>query len=267
MSPQPRRRPAHVPAVDVERVEVILDRLSSLAQSFDSAATVTRRIAESFKGYVKELRAAIDGGGEGAAHWTELAKAKQEEERVADSSPTIAAWMPPSSSSSPPGSRSGELDGAASALMNVLACKHPDPISRRELAHRAVYAPKSRHLGNVISSMRVAKFIEDAGDRELVATEDGLQSHGEITPLLNPRQLVDAWRTRKLSGGAGTILQILSVAKGGKLKKSEIAERSGYVRTSRHFGNLLSELRSAEIIEGKSVFQLAPWFIVVGGES
>jgi hypothetical protein len=254
--PAPKRR---IRPIDLEAVGVTLAQLTAISRSLNlRLEDIAQQFAEHL-GHDLEL-APVE-------HRSKLVDELEEKIKdqpfARDVAKSIAAWMP--STSSPTSTRASsasesELDGAARALMNVLAAVAPRALNRRELGHRAIYAPKSRHLGNVIGSMRSAGFIGTI-DGELVAMKEGLEVHGKPTPLLTAGELVDAWRTKKLSGGAGTILQIFAVAKGRALSKREVAERSGYAATSRHFGNLLGELRSAEILEGKKVMRIAPWFI------
>lgn len=161
-------------------------------------------------------------------------------------SPSPGAGM----DASDPGASNGSsgLPKAERAFLTVLAQRRGKRTSRNQLAVTAGYSAKSRHVDNVLGSLRSRSFVE-GGPQDLAVTEDGVAALGFYDPLPTGRALGEFWLQKLEKAPRDFLAELLRVYP-DTLARDEIAERSGYSVRSRHVDNVIGKLRSLGLIDG-----------------
>ncbi len=147
------------------------------------------------------------------------------------------------SSAAPP--QIDSLGKAQVAILRAFWWLRDEEATKNKLSFYAGYSSKSSHLGNVISSLRTAGLV--SGWRITEAGEAVMSPVAEEKPT-GPE--LREWLRPKLGGAANKILDVLILANGARVTEDDICVSSGYSRTSSHFGNVLSRLRSIGAADG-----------------
>ena len=143
----------------------------------------------------------------------------------------------------------GALNQAQRKFLTVLAQRQGKATSRNQVALFAGYSSKSAHVDNVLSSLRAAAYAEGRrGDIRI--TDAGLAALGEFEPLPSGDRLRDYWMLEAGGAAEAAFLKVVFEAYPGSLTRDEIAQRAGYSTTSAHVDNVLSRLRSLDLITG-----------------
>jgi hypothetical protein len=141
------------------------------------------------------------------------------------------------------------LNAAQRKFLTVLAQRQGKATSRNQVALFAGYSSKSAHVDNVLSSLRAAAYAEGRrGDIRI--TDAGLAALGEFEPLPSGDRLRDYWMLEAGGAAEAAFLKVVFEAYPGSLTRDEIAQRAGYSTTSAHVDNVLSRLRSLDLITG-----------------
>lgn len=143
----------------------------------------------------------------------------------------------------------GSLSRAERSVLIALAQRAPRSTTRNQVGILGGYSTKSSHLDNIISSLRTKKFLEGPGSA-IHITADGMTALGSYEALPSGQELVQWW-SAKVSSAERTILQKLVSHYPHRLSRQEVAEATGYSSTSSHLDNVLSRLRTLELIEGR----------------
>jgi hypothetical protein len=147
------------------------------------------------------------------------------------------------------GHTSATLNAAQRKFLTVLAQRQGKATSRNQVALFAGYSSKSAHVDNVLSSLRAAAYAEGRrGDIRI--TDAGLAALGEFEPLPSGDRLRDYWMLEAGGAAEAAFLKVVFEAYPGSLTRDEIAQRAGYSTTSAHVDNVLSRLRSLDLITG-----------------
>lgn len=151
----------------------------------------------------------------------------------------------------PPGRSNGEdrtaLNRAEVAFLTALA-QQGRPLTRNQMAIFAGYSAKSRHVDNVLASLRANGYVEGGRDA-IKITEAGLTALGPFELLPTGAALQDYW-CRELDKASAAFLRALCDVYPGELTRDALAEQTGYSPTSRHVDNTLAKLRSRELVSG-----------------
>jgi len=142
----------------------------------------------------------------------------------------------------------GKLGKGAMKMLEALAVRYPDGLTRRQLSTWSGYSRRSSTFRNNFSAIKVAGFAsEEQGS--VTITAEGLDEIGGVPgePLTSER-LVEMWRA-KIGLGARKMLDALLDVYPAALTREKLAETTGYSRGSSTFRNNLSALRSNEIAD------------------
>jgi uncharacterized protein len=141
------------------------------------------------------------------------------------------------------------LNAAQRKFLTVLAQRQGKGTTRNQVALFAGYSSRSAHVDNVLSSLRTAGYVERSrGDIRI--TPAGLTALGEFEPLPSGDRLRDYWMLEAGGAAEAAFLKVVFEAYPGSLTRDEIAQRAGYSTTSAHVDNVLSRLRSLDLITG-----------------
>lgn len=155
----------------------------------------------------------------------------------------------------------GKLQACPRALLNVLVAKHPDYLTAAQLSVMSGYSIKSSGFNNGLSTLRVGGYMV-GGREEMVATELGIQTIGDVVPIPTGKEALEYWKG-KLDKCPATMLQVIydaGLMNGKAVGKEYIAEHAGYSTTSSGFNNGLSTLRTLKLIEGYGEMKVADFF-------
>jgi len=142
-----------------------------------------------------------------------------------------------------------ELNVAQTKMMSVLARRQGKTTTRNQLAVMAGYSSKSKHVDNILSTLRSLGFI--GGTRQsLSATPAGL-SHREWPQLPTGPDLLAYWVTQgDLSTKAAEMLKAVASVHPNSISRDDLAVSVGLSVTSKHVDNELSTLRTRELVFG-----------------
>lgn len=140
------------------------------------------------------------------------------------------------------------LKAGARKMLTILAQWHPEGKTRDELGALAGFAASGGTFGDYLSKLRLAGLIHENG-HGIHITDDGLMQVGDIPPLPDSTgELVGMWKS-KFKAGVGRMLDVLVEAHPHALSREELGERSGFTAAGGTFGDYLSQLRRARLIE------------------
>ena len=236
------------PPVDLKQLNSLIDKLSVASQKTEESVRALLKA-----GFKVETPEASATSRRLAAPDAQLAPAKQKAKLR-----TTPYKGPPDSGT--------KLQACPRALLNVLAAKHPDPVTAPQLSIMSGYSLKSSGFNNALSTLRKGGYIV-GGRVDLVVTEFGLHAAGTVTPIPTGRESLEYWKG-KLDKCPATMLQVIydagvlpgGSALGGAVSKEYIAEHSGYSMSSSGFNNGLSTLRTLKLIEGYGEMKAADSF-------
>ncbi len=150
-----------------------------------------------------------------------------------------------------PGARTtgpGEIKRPAREMLRELAALHPGSLTRRALATRAVLRGSNGNFRNLVSSLRMAGFVEDDEAGDLRATAAGVAASGPQKPK-DVAEIVALWHP-KLKPRVRTMLStLLELGPGQGLNRAELAEAAGIEAATGNFRNLLSTLRTSGLVD------------------
>lgn len=148
----------------------------------------------------------------------------------------------------PPVEPSSDLSKGERAVLSVLA-QYPQGRTISQLAILSGYRI-SGGFRNTLSSLRTRGAIEGGNTGVMSITSAGLDELGTWDPLPTGTALVEYWKG-SLSKGEAAILQALVDVYPEGLTIDDLAERTGY-QVSGGFRNMLSKLRTIELIQGRN---------------
>lgn len=143
------------------------------------------------------------------------------------------------------------LPKAERAFLTVLAQRRDQGKSttRNQVAIFAGYSVTSRHIDNVLATLRASQWATGGGD-DIQITDKGLHALGDYEPMPTGADLRAYWLREAGGKAEREMLQVAISAYPKSLTRDQIAERAGYSVTSRHVDNTLARLRSLELIRG-----------------
>lgn len=138
--------------------------------------------------------------------------------------------------------------GAEKKILQALASRRPDPLSKGQVATLAGYAASGGGFNNALSALKTAGLIRKDGDI-IFLTPEGLSELGPDAPAApaGGEEIVSLW-TGKLPGGAGKILRWVASQR-GPVTKDQMADAVGMDSGGGGFNNYVSALRSNGLIE------------------
>jgi hypothetical protein len=166
--------------------------------------------------------------------------------QAAAGAPSVQSPARPKPATTAPSPGAGKLSKGGRRILTALA--QFGESADTKLGALTGLVASAGHFGNLLSELRTAAYVE--GERSaLRITSAGLAALGSYEPLPTGRDL-HAWWLSRLPKGAAEILRVLISVHPRALSDQEIGERIGKVATAGHFGNMLSELRTRELIMG-----------------
>lgn len=121
--------------------------------------------------------------------------------------PVALAKRPPKLVTMPRTGGDQKLQACPRALLNVLVAKHPDTVTAQQLAIMSGYSLKSSGFNNALSTLRTGGYLIGGRD-DLVATEFGIQTIGEVTPIPTGKESLEYWKG-KLDKCPATLLEVI----------------------------------------------------------
>jgi hypothetical protein len=156
---------------------------------------------------------------------------------------TPAAPAPTGTNGSVPGPQQKILD--ALRWYEALGVRMP---TRVQVALVAGYSHTSGGYGNLLSKLRTSGMVEYAGVGMVTLTDEG-RALATDPGLPDTNEGVQAEVMRRLPAPQAKVLETIVAAWPNPISREEVAERTGYSPTSGGYGNLLSKLRTAALID------------------
>jgi hypothetical protein len=147
------------------------------------------------------------------------------------------------------------LSKAEDALLCALVARHPIPMTLRELAISARRSHTSSTTQTAVSHLR-ALGLATGSNRQLVATDTGVELVGPVEPMPTDRSVIEWWKSR-LTNAEGNLLQTLVKHYPDSLDNAALAAAAGYSTTSSTFQTAMSRLRSLGLAERHVGFNVA----------
>jgi hypothetical protein len=138
--------------------------------------------------------------------------------------------------------------GKCERSLLVAIVQRGKPTTRDQAAIRALYATKSRGVGNALGALRGAGLIEGPTEA-MCATRAGEAAIGRLPASTNASERVAAW-SAKLGKCERALLDALVGAYPRTLNRLELGEITDYEATSRGVGNALGHLRGLALVDG-----------------
>jgi uncharacterized protein len=143
-----------------------------------------------------------------------------------------------------------KLGKAEKSVLTVLA-RFPDGRNKRQLAALAGLKSSGGHFSNTLSRLRTAGRITGEGEGIYRITDDGQDAlGGDVEPLPQGEALLHWWMNQ-LGKTHRAVLQVLVDAYPSDVGRAELADAVGVDAGGGHFGNILSQLRTRDLITGK----------------
>jgi hypothetical protein len=122
-------------------------------------------------------------------------------------------------------------------------------LTREELGVRCGYRADTGHFGNVLSDLRSAGLIGDAGRGVVALTQEGITATSKVgETAYSPAELVEAWKKKFGSAEVRTLDALLKAWPEG-LTREEAGAAVSLRADTGHFGNTLSALRTNGLAE------------------
>lgn len=144
-------------------------------------------------------------------------------------------------------------------LLIVLA-QHPEGVERTQLALLAQFAPGAGHFSNLLSEARGKGWMTES-DKRFFPTEEGITAVGDYEPLPEGQALVDYWVGWAKGAGKAVLLHAIDAGEDG-ISREDLAIASGLSPTAGHYSNILSEFRTAKLIEGSKHIKASKFLLV-----
>lgn len=140
------------------------------------------------------------------------------------------------------------LKAGARKMLVILAQWHPEQKTRDELGALAGFAASGGTFGEYLSKLRLAGFIHENGNG-IAITDEGLMTVGDIPNRPDSTEaLVGMWKS-KFKAGVGRMLDVLVTHYPQAIPREVLGEESGFTSSGGTFGEYLSQLRRARLIE------------------
>ncbi len=156
-------------------------------------------------------------------------------------------------------SSNGELSKCAREILAALRTRHPEALTRTQVATLSGYSQNSSGFANALSQLNTGGYIEKNGGN-IGLTHHGLLSTPAVDAPVTPEELLNLWAP-KLGGKAGTMLRVLAERGNAGLTREHLADAVGLSITSSGFANYLSMLNSNGLIRKEGgVIKASPLF-------
>lgn len=151
--------------------------------------------------------------------------------------------------------------GKAHRRVLIVLARFPDGRVKRQIAAMAQLKSTGGHFGNVLSQLRTQGLIVGSGDGPYRITDAGLTALGDdYEPLPTGDALLDWW-LNQLGRSERAILLVCVEAWPDAVDRSALAEAVGVDASGGHYGNLLSSLRTRDLITGSGELTAHPDFM------
>lgn len=148
-----------------------------------------------------------------------------------------------------PGAKPTNLPKAQRIILRVLV-QHDRPLTAQQVAVLSGYSQKSSSFANALGGLRSGGLAVGGRDG-ISATDAGRDAAGDVPAAPVGAALVEHW-SGQLGKAERTLLAVLVEQHPGLLTADELANRSGYSRTSSSFNNAIGKLRSLGLAHGGS---------------
>jgi hypothetical protein len=177
-------------------------------------------------------------------------------ERVVKSAPApvarraapVAPRQVPARPATASGNGQAKLGRGERSILIALA-QYSGGRSLTQVAILTGYSSKGGRFKNILSFLRGAGYI--IGTEQLEITDSGLSALGAWEPLPTGDALLVHWRS-KLAPSEGRVLEVIAQVYPGQVTADEVASMTGYEASGGRFKNILSYLRTLELIEGRN---------------
>ena len=146
----------------------------------------------------------------------------------------------------------GRLGEGERRVLAALA-QHPEGLTKTQVGLMAEYSTSGGRFGNILSAMRTTGLISGGtkSNPHLQITDVGAELAEQlgVEPLPTGRALLDHWMNHRLVGKAEQLI-LATLDADGPMGRAELAEAVGYEPSGGRWGNLLSRLRSLQLIAG-----------------
>lgn len=135
-------------------------------------------------------------------------------------------------------------------VLDALAWCHAAGIAepgRQQVGWAAGYRADTGHFGNILTDLANKGLIDRARPGQLALTASGRALTAPRKGRFTPSILVERIKA-KISGPAAKVLDCLVEAYPAALPREELGAKTGYRADTGHFGNLITELASPEIV-------------------
>lgn len=214
---------------DVARLERALEGFDKIADRFAEEAAQVSGVASAFREHLAKLQ-------------------DRPEPTPSRAAPKPRPSKPRPVAQAPASEDTGNIGKSHRKVLAVLA-QFPEGRTISQLALLSGYRI-SGGFRNILSALRTAGFMVGANTATMQITEQGLDFiAGDYEHLPSGDALVDYW-VAKLPEGDGRVLR--AFLEHGEMNIEEVAEAAGY-QVSGGFRNILSRLRTLNLIEGRNV--------------
>lgn len=141
----------------------------------------------------------------------------------------------------------GSLGRAERLILSALA-QYPAGMSRRQLSLATGYPVAGSSLRNSLATLRGLGYVERSGE-PIKATSAGLGVI-EVEPLPKPGPALVGWWMERLGKAEREILTAMVNAYPEEVRKTQLAELTGYPENGSSLRNALATLRGRQLVEG-----------------
>jgi hypothetical protein len=166
----------------------------------------------------------------------------------------VADSAPPAVRRADGPSDNGLMKGART-MLEVLASRHPTPLTKTQLSTLAGLKPTGGTFRTYLSALSVEGYVRREGDLTSI-TAAGLTAAGPVPTPKTAKELVSVWR-EKLEGKAKDMLEFLAAADRA-ITKQEIADQLGLDIKGGTFRTYLSKLTANGLVtRERGMFRIA----------
>lgn len=142
----------------------------------------------------------------------------------------------------------GTLTSAERKILTAIVQRPSNRGSRNQIAVMAGYEPNGGHFKNTLGALRTKGFIEYQGD-DLIASDQGISTLGDYTPLPTDSQSIQQFWFSKLPTAEARILQVVCQYYPSQISREELASQAQFTSNGGHFKNSLGHLRSTGLVD------------------
>ncbi len=168
--------------------------------------------------------------------------------RRSDSRPKLNGAPPPEEDDDPEVATEGEASDYDLALILALG-KSEAPLTAAQTALLAGFSPMSGALAKGIRRLRRGGIVAAAGDGRYRLTERGRALRAATTSKLRTAEGLLPYWAGKLGEHKGTFLSIFAAASPKSVAHEDLANKSGFSKTSGAFPKALRRLRRMHLLE------------------